>query len=82
MESYKEKIENCIEHLNSIRFPGNDWKEDKIYFDKLKKEFSEEPEDEETKLLLEKLRKLIYEKETSSLNMNKTTEELYAGWND
>ena len=82
MESYKEKIENCIEHLNSIRFRGNDWKEDKLYFDKLKKEFSEEPEDEETKLLLEKLRKLIYEKENSSLNMNKTTEELYAGWND
>ena len=82
MENYKEKIENCIEYLNSIRFPGNDWKEDKLYFDKLKKEFSEEPEDEETKLLLEKLRKLIYEKETSSLNMNKTTEELYAGWND
>ena len=46
MENYKEKIENCIEHLNSIRFPGNDWKEDKLYFYKLKKEFSEEPEDE------------------------------------
>ena len=47
-----------------------------------KKEFSEEPTDEETKLLLEELTNLIHKKRTSSLNMNKTTEELYAGWND
>ena len=46
MESYKEKIKNCIEHLNSIHFPGNDWKEDKLYFDKLKKSF---PKNRKTK---------------------------------
>ena len=82
MESYKEKIKNCIEHLNSIRFPGNDWKEDAEYFDSLEKEFSKLPEDEETKVLLESLKELIGNKRADSLNMNKTSEELYAGWND
>ena len=38
--------------------------------------------DEETKQLLLELKKLICDKRTSSLNMNKTTEELYAGWNE
>ena len=82
MESYKEKIKNCIEHLNSIRFPGNDWKEDAEYFDSLEKEFSKPPEDEETKVLFESLKELIGNKRADSLNMNKTSEELYAGWND
>ena len=82
MESYKEKIKNCIEHLNSIHFPGNDWKEDKAYFDQLEEEFSEVPADEEAKDLYEQLKKLIQEKRASSLNCNKTTEELFAGWND
>ncbi|MBQ8784399.1 MAG: hypothetical protein IJZ57_11575 [Clostridia bacterium] len=82
MKSYKERITECIEYLNSIRFPCEDWKEDKKYFDELEKEFSEEPADKETELLLEELRNLIDKKRTSSLNMNKTTEELYAGWND
>ena len=82
MKSYKERITDCIEYLNSIRFPCEDWKENKIYFDQLEKDFAEEPTDEETKLLLKELKSLICKKRTSSLNMNKTTEELYAGWND
>lgn len=82
MENYKERIEKAIEYLNSIRFPGNDWKEDAVYFDKLEAEFSEITDDEETQRLLKNLKKLIHDKRTDSLNMNKTTEELYAGWND
>lgn len=82
MKSYKERIKDCIEHLNLIRFPCEDWKEDKKYFDKLEEEFSFDGEDEETKILLEELRKIIYNKRTLSLNMNKTTEELFAGWDE
>ncbi len=82
MDNYKQRIKNCIDHLNSIRFPCEDWKEDKVYFDNLEKEFSEDATDEEEKSLLQELRELIYEKRVSSLNMNKTTEELFAGWND
>ena len=82
MNDYKERIKTCIDYLNSVRFPCEDWKEDKKYFDQLEIEFSEEPTDEETKQLLLELKKLIYDKRTSSLNMNKTTEELYAGWNE
>ena len=82
MESYKKRIKDCINYLNSIRFPCNDWKEDKLYFDGLEREFSYEPNDEETKILLNELRKLINDKRTSSMNMNKTTEELFSGWND
>lgn len=82
MKDYKERIQECIDYLNSIRFPCEDWKEDKIYFDQLEKEFSEKPADEQTQVLLETLKKLIYDKRTASLNMNKTSEELFAGWND
>lgn len=82
MKNYKDHIIQCIDHLNSIRFPCADWKEDKDYFDQLEKEFSEEPKDEDTKAILEKLRTLILEKRMSSLNCNKTTEELFSGWND
>ena len=82
MKSYKERIKDCIEYLNFISFPCEDWKEDKKYFDQLEEEFSVEPDDEETKALLEDLKKLIYDKRTSSLNRNKTTEELFAGWDD
>ena len=82
MKTYKERITECIECLLSIRFPCNDWKEDKVYFDKLETEFSEFPADEETKVLHEQLMTLIQEKRASSLNCNKTTEELFAGWND
>ena len=82
MKDCKERIKDCIEYLNSIRFPCADWKEDKMYFDQLEEEFSEEPTDEETASLLRTLRKLIDDKRANSLNMNKTTEELYAGWND
>jgi len=82
MKEYKEQIKKTIDYLNSIRFPCKDWKEDKKYFDQLEKEFSKVPDDEEGKLLLETLKQLIYDKRTSSLNVNKTTEELYAGWND
>ena len=38
MKTYKERITECIECLLSIHFPCNDWKEDKVYFDKLEKE--------------------------------------------
>ena len=82
MKSYKEKIIECIEYLNSIRFPAEDWKEDKIVFDQLESKFSRVPEDEETKVLYEELKKLIYEKRMTSLNCNKTTDELFAGWDD
>lgn len=82
MNDYKERIKNCIDYLNSIRFPCEDWKEDEIYFERLEKEFSEEATDQETQHLLQELRELIYEKRNLSLNMNKTTEELFAGWND
>lgn len=82
MNDYKERIISCIEHLNSIRFPYEDWKKDKIYFDKLEQEFPKEASDDETKQLLQELKELICEKRNLSLNMNKTTEELYAGWND
>ena len=82
MNAYKERIRNCIDYLNSVRFPCEDWREDKIYFDRLEKEFSEVATDEETEQLLQELKELICKKRTSSLNMNKTTEELFAGWND
>ena len=82
MSDYKERIITCIGYLNSIRFPCENWKKDKLYFDELEKEFSREPSDEETELLLKNLKDLISEKRNASLNLNKTTEELYAGWND
>ena len=82
MNDYKERIKNCIEYLKSIRFPCGDWKEDKIYFDRLEEEFSEEATDQETKELLSELKSLIQDKRVQSLNMNKTTEELFAGWDD
>ena len=82
MKNYKERMNECIDYLLSIRFPCNDWKEDKDYFDQLEEEFSEVPADEEAKDLYEQLKKLIQEKRASSLNCNKTTEELFAGWND
>ena len=82
MKTYNERIRECIDYLLSVRFPCSDWKEDKVYFDQLEKEFSEIPADEETKVLYEELKILIQEKRVSSLNCNKTTEELFAGWND
>ena len=82
MNDYKERIKNCIEYLKSVRFPCEDWKEDKIYFDRLEEEFSEEATDQETKELLSELKSLIQDKRALSLNMNKTTEELFAGWDD
>ena len=39
MNDYKENIKNCIDYLNSVRYPCNDWKEDKVYFDRLEKIF-------------------------------------------
>ena len=33
MNDYKENIKNCIDYLNSVRYPCNDWKEDKVYFE-------------------------------------------------
>ena len=51
MKTYKERITECIGYLLSIRFPCNDWKEDKDCFDKMEKEFSAFPADEETKVL-------------------------------
>ncbi len=82
MESYKTKTKECIEYLKSIRFPCEDWKEDKKYFDYLEEKFSKDVNDEETASLLKELRELIKSKRIDSLNMNKTSEELYAGWND
>lgn len=82
MSDYKERILNCIDYLNSIRFPCEDWKKDILYFDELEKEFSMESSDEETRQLLQKLKDLIFQKRNESLKLNKTTEELYAGWND
>ena len=43
---------------------------------------SDNPTDKETEVLLDQLKKLIQEKRSLSLNYNKTTEELYAGWKD
>ena len=82
MNDYKERIKNCIEYLNSGKFPCGDWKEDKIYFERLEEEFSEEANDNDTKQLLQELRSLIYNKRVQSLNMNKTTDELFSGWDD
>ena len=82
MQSYRQKIKECIEYLNSIRFPCEDWKEDKKFYDRLEQEFVQKPDDEETRKLWRELKALIYEKRVQSLNMNKTTEELYAGWDD
>ena len=82
MNDYKEQIIKCIDHLNSIRFPCEDWEKDILYFDELEKEFSIQPTDEETEQFLRKLKVLISEKRNSSLNLNKTAAELYAGWND
>lgn len=82
MSDYKERIMNCIDYLNSIRFPCEDWKKDIKYFDELEKDFSMESSDEETEQLRQKLKDLISEKRNASLNLNKTTEELYAGWDD
>ena len=82
MSNYKERIMNCIDYLNSIRFPCEDWKKDIIYFDELEKDFSMESSDEETEQLRQNLKELISEKRKASLNLNKTTEELYGGWDD
>ena len=82
MENYEARIIKCMDYLRSVRFPCNDWKEDKVYFDKLEAEFSEVPADEETKILLDELKKLIQEKRNYSLDYNKTTEELFAGWDE
>ena len=82
MQSYRQKIKECIEYLNSIRFPCEGWKEDKKFYDRLEQEFVQKPDDEETRKLWRELKVLIYEKRVQSLNMNKTTEELYAGWDD
>ena len=77
MKTYKERITECIEYLLSIRFPCNDWKEDKVYFDKLEKEFSEFPADEETKVLHEQLMTLIQEKRASRTNNQRSREALF-----
>ena len=82
MKSYKARIQECILYLKSIRFPCVDWEEDKKYFDQLEREFSQIPEDEETKALHESLKKLIREKRMYSLQYNKTAEELFSGWDD
>lgn len=82
MADCKSRIEACIDYLNSIRFPCEDWVEDKKYFDQLEQEYSEAPADEGARALWEALRKLICDKRTESLNRNKTAEELYAGWDD
>ena len=82
MKDYKTRITECIAYLRAIRFPGDDWKQDKIYFDQLEAEFAQAPTDKETEVLLDQLKKLIQEKRSLSLNCNKTTEELYAGWKD
>lgn len=82
MKTYKERINECIEYLDSIRFPGKDWKDDKLFYDQLEKEFSEIPEEEEVKAMHTELMSLIQHKRMVSLNCNKTSEELYAGWND
>lgn len=82
VKDYKKRILDCIEELKRIRFPCEDWKKDKVFFDKLEKEFSEEAEDEETKQLLIDLHNLIYEKRMFSLNFNKTDEELFSGFYD
>ena len=82
MASERERIQECIDHLRASRFPGQDWKEDRIDDDRLEEAFAREPADEETKALWMELRQLIDDKRASSLNRNKTTEELYAGWND
>ena len=82
MENYKLQIKECIHFSKSIRFPCEDWKEDKKYFDYLEEKFSKDVDDEETASLLKELRNLINSKRIDSLNMNKTSGELYAGWND
>ena len=82
MKEYQERIKACINYLNSIRFPCEDWKEDQKYFERLEIEFSDVPDDEEEKQLLETLKQLIHDKRMASLNMNKTTEELFAGWDE
>ena len=82
MSDYKERIMNCIDYLNSIRFPFEDWKKDIKYFDELEKDFSMESSDVETEQLRQKLKDLISEKRNASLNLNKTPEELYEGWDN
>jgi hypothetical protein len=82
MMDYKTRITECIAYLRAIRFPSDDWKKDKIYFDQLEAEFAQVPVNKETGALLDELKKLIREKRVLSLRCNKTTEELYAGWND
>lgn len=82
MKDYKEKIKECIDYLNSVRFPCEDWQEDKKYFDSIETELLSPSEDNEITELQIRLKKLIDGKRVQSLNMNKTAEELYAGWND
>lgn len=82
MKDYKSQIKECVQFLKLIRFPCEDWKEDKKYFDHLEEKFSKEANDEETAVLLKELRDLIKNKRMDSLNRNKTSEELYAGWNE
>ena len=55
MQSYRQKIKECIEYLNSIRFPCEDWKEDKKFYDRLEQEFVQKPDDEETRKLWREL---------------------------
>ena len=82
MNDYKERIKDCVMYLNSVRFPCEDWIADKAYFDQLEKDFSQEPADAETKALLDALRKIIDDKRSLSLRLNKTAEELFAGWDE
>lgn len=35
MKDYKQRILECIEGLEAIRFPCEDWEKDKVFFDKL-----------------------------------------------
>ena len=82
MKDHKEKIKECIDYLNSVRFPCEDWQEDKKYFDSIETELLSPTDDSGITELQIQLKKLIDDKRVQSLNMNKTAEELYAGWND
>lgn len=82
MKDYKQKFEECIAYLNSVRFPCGGWEEDKKCFGRLEEEFSPRRDDEETKALWYTLKQLICEKRMYRINKNKTAEELFAGWDE
>lgn len=74
-----------LQELRLIRCPFDTWVEDKAYYDKLEQALDtaiDRHPDGSARFLIEKIKEQLDYNRTISLNHNKTSEELFAGWNE